>query len=99
LRDFTINAMALPLCGGELLDPHGGRADLDARLVRAVSERVFADDPLRLLRLARLAHELGFSVDLVSERLARRDAHLADRPSGERVLAEMRRLLEPAHPD
>ncbi|HEY3764789.1 MAG TPA: HD domain-containing protein [Gaiellales bacterium] len=98
-RDFTINAMALPLEGGELLDPHGGRADLEARRVRAVSEQVFSDDPLRLLRLARLAHELGFEVDPDSERLARRDAHLADRPSGERVLTEIRRLLTPDHPD
>jgi poly(A) polymerase len=98
-RDFTVNAMAVPLDGGDLLDPYGGRADLEARRLRAVSERVFADDPLRLLRLARLAHELGFSVDPESERLARRDAHLADRPSGERVLVEIRRLLEPDHPD
>jgi tRNA nucleotidyltransferase/poly(A) polymerase len=98
-RDFTINAMAVPLAGGELLDPHGGRADLEAGRVRAVSEQVFADDPLRLLRLARLAHELGFTVDPESERLARRDAHLAARPSGERVLTEIRRLLEPDHPD
>jgi poly(A) polymerase len=98
-RDFTINAMAVPLAGGELLDPHGGRPDLEARRLRTVSERVFADDPLRLLRLARLAHELGFTVDPEAERLARRDAHLATRPSGERVLIEIRRLLEPEHPD
>jgi poly(A) polymerase len=98
-RDFTINAMAVPLAGGDLLDPHGGRADLEAGRMRAVSDEVFSDDPLRLLRLARLAHELGFTVDPASERLARRDAHLAVQPSGERVLAEMRRLLEPEHPD
>ena len=98
-RDFTINAMAVPLAGGDLLDPHGGRADLEARRLRAVSEQVFSDDPLRLLRLVRLAHELGFTVDPESERLARRDAHLADRPSGERVLTEIRRLLEPDHPE
>ncbi len=98
-RDFTINAMAVPLAGGDVVDPHGGRADLEAGRLRAVSEQVFADDPLRLLRLARLAHELGFTVDPEAERLARRDAHLADRPSGERVLTEIRRLLEPDHPE
>ncbi len=64
-----------------------------------MSEQVFSDDPLRLLRLVRLAHELGFTVDPESERLARRDAHMADRPSGERVLTEIRRLLEPDHPE
>jgi tRNA nucleotidyltransferase/poly(A) polymerase len=98
-RDFTINAMAVPLEGGDVLDPHGGRADLEAGRLRPVSDQVFADDPLRLLRLARLAHELGFAVDPEAERLARRDAHLADRPSGERVLTEIRRLLEPDHPE
>ena len=44
--------MALPLAGGDLVDPHGGRADLDAGLVRAVSDRIYDDDPLRLLRRA-----------------------------------------------
>ena len=38
-RDFTLNAMAEPLAGGELLDPHGGRADLEARRLRMVSQR------------------------------------------------------------
>ena len=54
-RDFTINAMAEPLAGGELLDPHGGRADLDARRLRMVSPGALADDPLRTLRAIRLA--------------------------------------------
>ena len=49
-RDFTINAMAEPLGGGELLDPHGGRDDLAQRLVRMVSPQALADDPLRSLR-------------------------------------------------
>ena len=57
-RDFTVNAMAEPLAGGELVDPHGGRADLAARRLRMVGERAFEDDPLRVLRLARLACEL-----------------------------------------
>ena len=58
-RDFTINAMAEPLAGGEPLDPHGGRADLEARRLRMVSAAALADDPLRTLRAARLAVELG----------------------------------------
>src|SRR3954451_8903934 len=44
-RDFTINAMAEPLAGGELLDPHGGREDLQKRLVRMVSPRALQEDP------------------------------------------------------
>jgi putative nucleotidyltransferase with HDIG domain len=93
LRDFTINAMALPLDGGDLLDPHGGREDLDSRCVRQVSERIFDDDPLRLLRLPRIAHELDFAMDRGTEDLARRKAALAATPSGERIFMELRRLL------
>ena len=92
-RDFTINAMALPLDGGELIDPFGGRADLEAGVMRLVSESVFDDDPLRLLRLARLAHELDFEIDEDTATRARARAGLADDPAGERVYMEMRRLL------
>jgi poly(A) polymerase len=55
LRDFTINAMAWPVRGGAMIDPHGGQADLEARLLRVVGERSFADDPLRTMRMARFA--------------------------------------------
>lgn len=60
-RDFTINAMAVPLRGGpELIDPHGGRADLEAGLLRVLHPRSFADDPTRALRAARYAARFGF---------------------------------------
>src|SRR5439155_11013204 len=61
-RDFTINAMARDLSTAELIDPFGGRADLDFRLIRAVGDPVvrFAEDPLRLLRAIRFAAQLGF---------------------------------------
>ncbi|HYX83583.1 MAG TPA: hypothetical protein VE777_01310 [Gaiellales bacterium] len=102
-RDFTVNAMAIPFAGSaeraEVIDPFGGVSDLEAGRLRVVSERVFADDPLRLLRLPRIAHELGFEVDEDASRLARRDAHLADRAAGERIYMEIRRLLAPDHPD
>ena len=99
-RDFTVNAMAIPVDGeARVVDPFGGLGDLAEGRLRLVSDRVFTDDPLRLLRLARIAHELGFEVDSDAERLARRDAHLADRPAGERIYAEVRRLMTPDHPD
>ena len=91
-RDFTINAIARPLVGGEAVDPYGGRADLDARRLRAVRESVFEDDPLRLLRAVRLEDELGLSLDDGTERLVRKHAALVTRPAGERILAELRRL-------
>ena len=91
-RDFTINAIAVPLAGGEAVDPHGGRQDVTARLVRAVSERVFRDDPLRLLRAVRLEDELGFRLEAGTEELVRRDAALVTAPAGERILSELLRL-------
>ena len=97
-RDFTINAIALPLSGGAPIDPTGGLADLDRRLLRAVSERVFSDDPLRLLRLPRIAHELDFEIDPGTLVLARSDADLAGRPAGERIYAELLRVLSTADP-
>ena len=60
LRDFTANAIAVPLAGGPPVDPTGGLADIAERRLRVTSERSFADDPLRIMRAARLAARLGF---------------------------------------
>jgi hypothetical protein len=91
-RDFTINAIARPLAGGEAIDPFGGRRDLEERRLRAVSPQVFRDDPLRLLRAVRLEDELELRLDEATEALAREQAALVTEPSGERILAELRRL-------
>jgi poly(A) polymerase len=92
-RDLTVNAMAEPLSGGEIVDPHGGRADLAARRLRMVSPAAFDADPLRTMRVARLACELGFGVDEATAAAAR--AHAADlaRVSPERVFAELKRIV------
>ena len=96
-RDFTINAIARPLGGGEPVDPFAGRDDLAARRLRAVGPTVFEDDPLRLLRAVRLEDELGFRLDEETERLAREQAALVTKPAGERILAELRRLSPPGY--
>jgi hypothetical protein len=96
-RDFTLNAIAVPVAGGEPFDPHGGRRDLEAGILRAVSESVFVDDPLRLLRAVRLEDELGVRMDERTEQLVRESATLAREPAGERVLAELRRLTAAAY--
>lgn len=63
-RDFTINAMALPLGGDrQLIDPHGGRADLEAGLLRVLHLGSFVDDPTRALRAARYAARFGFELE------------------------------------
>ena len=91
-RDFTFNAIAVPVAGGDPRDPSGGVGDLEAGIVRAVSDLVFEADPLRLLRAARFEDELGFRMDERTEELVRASAALVTRPAGERVLGELRRL-------
>jgi hypothetical protein len=91
-RDFTVNAIAQPVAGGDYVDPLGGRADLETRTLRAVSESVFKDDPLRLLRAVRLEDELGFALDEATEELVRRHAGLVGDSAGERIVGELERL-------
>jgi poly(A) polymerase len=97
LRDFTINAVAVPLAGGEPIDPTGGVVDAEAGILRAASPRSFSDDPLRLLRAARLAAELGLRLDPETLAAARTAAPHAAEASGERRFAELRGML--AGPD
>jgi putative nucleotidyltransferase with HDIG domain len=92
-RDFTIGAIAVPLAGGEPLDPFAGLVDLERGLLRTVDERSFAADPLRLLRAARLAAGLDLEIDPATVSLARAEASRADEPAGERRLVELRRLV------
>lgn len=95
-RDFTINAMAVRLSGiraGELVDPLGGAADLDAGLVRALRPDAFTEDPSRIVRAARYAARLGFALAPETEAAARRDAAALD-PASSRVMEELRRLLD-----
>ena len=91
-RDFTVNAIARPVVGGEYVDPFGGRDDVERGVLRAVSPDVFDHDPLRLLRGVRLEDELGFRLDPQAEELTRASAGLLTRAAGERILDELRRL-------
>ncbi len=94
-RDFTVNAMALELFpGSSLLDPFGGREDLEQRRLAAVSDGIFREDPLRLLRAVRLELKEGFSPNGALEELVRRDAAMASLPAAERVYNELALLLE-----
>jgi poly(A) polymerase len=93
-RDFTINAMAVPLgAGAPLIDPHGGAADIDRHLLRVVGERTYREDPLRTLRMARMACELAFEVDAETRRLAREASSLIGHSSPERVFYELKRVV------
>jgi poly(A) polymerase len=93
LRDFTINAIAQPLDGGDPVDPHAGAADLAARRLRAPGPGTHPHDPLRAVRLVRLAAELGLAVDPATAELARAQAASTAEVAQERVFAELKRIL------
>jgi tRNA nucleotidyltransferase (CCA-adding enzyme) len=90
-RDFTINAMALPLTDDpELIDPHDGLGDLERAMLRILHDGSFVDDPTRALRAARYAARHGFALEPRTEELLRR-ANL-ETVSRDRVDAELRKL-------
>jgi putative nucleotidyltransferase with HDIG domain len=93
LRDFTVNAIAEPLSGGAPIDPLGGLADLEDRRLRMAGPAAFADDPLRVLRLVRIAIELDLRPESTTLTAARAHADGLYRVSGERVFMELRRIL------
>ncbi len=90
-RDLTINSIGLDPITGELLDPHGGRADLERGVLRATDPAHFSEDPLRGLRVAQFAARFEMAVDPELERLCR--ALDLSELSAERVLEEWRKLL------
>jgi tRNA nucleotidyltransferase/poly(A) polymerase len=96
-RDFTINAMAVNIQDTspqpQLIDLHGGQKDLERRVSRAVSDSVFHDDPLRLLRAVRLGAELEMQVEGHTEELMRRDSYLITLSSAERIRDELCKTL------
>ena len=92
-RDFTINAMARPVGGGDLVDPHGGAADLAARRLRTVAPRALTADPLRTLRAVRLATELGLTIEAATLDAVRANAHGLAGVAPERTFAELKRVV------
>jgi poly(A) polymerase len=93
LRDFTVGAIAEPVAGGAPIDPLGGLSDLAARRMRMASSSAFVDDPLRVLRLVRLALDLGFEAEPDTARAARAAAPGLTQVAGERVFMELRRIV------
>lgn len=100
-RDFTVNAIAVHAVTGELVDPFGGSHDLEHRLLRAVgdSRERFHEDPLRMLRAARFAAQLGFEVEAETRAAMRELAAELQRVSVERIAQELNRLLLAPEPD
>ena len=95
-RDFSVNAMGVSLSEddwGMLLDPHGGAADLRARLVRVLHLGSFVDDATRILRAVRYAGRLDFEIEPDTRRLLERDLERLDTISGDRLRRELGLLL------
>ena len=101
-RDFSINAMALPLTpgDGELLDPQGGLPDLESGIIRILHPGSFADDPTRMLRAVRYEQRFGFRIDAPTL-TAMSDAIAGggmDAVSGDRWRRELERILDESQP-
>lgn len=105
-RDFTVNAIARSLATGELVDPFGGRADLERRVLRTVSPTSFRDDPLRIVRGLRLISQFDLDPDEATLQQMREHARQVGLVSGERIggglgadgMGELSKLLLGAQP-
>ena len=98
-RDFTVNAMAVRLPGGELVDPFGGLADVMTGVLRTpgTAEMSFSDDPLRMMRAARFVSQLGFSVAPEVVTAMREMAGRLEIVSAERIQVEFSKLILGKH--
>jgi tRNA nucleotidyltransferase (CCA-adding enzyme) len=94
-RDFTINAMAVSLEGCNLIDPFGGKNDLQSGTIRVLHDNSFVDDPTRILRGIRFEARYGLGMDKKTEKLARASAEegYPGLISGERICAEMEHVF------
>lgn len=97
-RDFTINALAISLqekTYGDLIDPFDGFSDLQSKTIRTPldADITFSDDPLRMFRAIRFAAQLGFSIEKESYEAIKRNAHRIDILSGERIIAEVNKMI------
>ncbi len=101
-RDFSINAMAAsidPARFGDLIDPYGGKSDLDRHLIRVLHQRSFKDDPTRVWRALRYEQRLDFRLEFDTTTQLRRDSAMMVRVSGDRLRHELERILEEDYPE
>jgi tRNA nucleotidyltransferase (CCA-adding enzyme) len=92
-RDFRMNMMARALPGGRLVDPYGGAADVAARRIDILTPQTFEEDPLRLLRAAQFAARFEFAPTPATWEAMRAAAPLIASVSGERIAAELEKLV------
>ena len=92
-RDFTINALAIDIRAGQIIDHLGGLDDLHAKKVKIVSEHAFKNDPIRMLRAFRIATEFNFEITMPTLNAICASAHLIHRSAGERIRTELLKML------
>lgn len=97
-RDFTINAMAVSLADGSLVDPFGGKADLEAKILRMVFPNAFEEDPLRLIRAIQFAARFGLTIEPKTLESMKANAGLIKTVSGERISCELVKLMRAPRP-
>ena len=100
-RDFTVNAMAIRINQkqfGELIDLHGGRQDLENKLIRILHEKSFIDDATRIMRSVRYEQRLDFKLESKTARMLRRDLDMLDTISGDRLRHEVILWLSESQP-
>ncbi len=92
-RDFTVNAMALEVATGRLIDPFSGEGDLKTRTLRMVSQTAFEEDPLRMLRGIQFAARFHLTIEPGTFEAMQRHADLIRTVSAERVSEELKKLF------
>ena len=92
-RDFTLNALAFCLETNRLIDPHNGKKDIKAQKVRMVSDTIFKKDPIRLLRVFRVAGDADFAIEPKTLSCVKKEAHLILSSAPERIHDEWLKLL------
>jgi poly(A) polymerase/tRNA nucleotidyltransferase (CCA-adding enzyme) len=97
-RDFTLNALAIDLATGCLIDPFGGRQDLEQRLLRQVSDRAFPEDPLRMLRGVQLAARFRLRLETATRQAMQAHAAAITTVAPERIAEELRKLFQATSP-
>jgi len=101
-RDFTINAMAIrlnPGYYGKLVDPHGGRDDLQSKRIRILHEKSFTDDATRIWRALRYEQRLGFHLERRTQTLLQRDIPMLATISADRIRYEMECIYKEKYPE
>lgn len=92
-RDLTINAIAVDIKTGEILDIVGGIKDVDGKIIRGIKDENFTDDPLRILRVFRFYSLLGFEIDSHLLDVCKKYKNLISQPAKERVEYELMKLF------